>query len=278
MEGEEREAFLRENASAGGDYPVISIDDCVKAAKRAGVSRREAEIYALRLGICPARYERSVGTFGLEGQRKLLESSAAVAGCGGLGGLIVELLARAGVGHLTLIDGDVFSESNLNRQLLCAEGDIGRGKAEAARARALAVNGALDVTACGLYLDEENAGACLEGVSLAVDAMDNNRSRLIVLRECRRRGIPFVHGAIGGLWAQVGVFYPGDRTPWDDMSEVPDRGAELYMGNPPFTPAFAASLEASLALRILSGSGGPPSGVLYWCDLSEPSMRSLKLG
>lgn len=273
----ELETLLRENAVDAGDYFVVPFARCREAADRAGVSWRAMEIFALEHGICPSRYERNIGTLGLDGQRKLLESSVAVAGCGGLGGWIVELLARAGIGRLTLIDGDVFSENNLNRQLLCAEPDIGRSKAEAARARAFAVNGAVGVRIFDCYLDEGNARECLEGVSLAVDALDNNRTRQIVLRECRRRGIPFVHGAIGGFWAQVGVFYPDDRTLWDDRSEIPDRGAELYAGNPPCTPAFAASLEAALVLRILSGSIGIAKNVLHWCDLTDLSIRRLRL-
>lgn len=277
MNAEKWEPALRERAVAAGDYAVVPFACCREVADRAGVSWRAMEIFALEHGLCPSRYERSIGTLGLGGQKKLLESCVAVVGCGGLGGLIVELLARAGVGHLLLADGDTFSDNNLNRQLLCAESDIGRGKAEAARARVLAVNAALEVEAFDCYIDEKNVGACLRGASLVVDALDNNSSRMVALEECRRLGIPFVHGAIGGFWAQIGAFFPGDRTPWDDMKDVPDKGVELATGNPPFTPAFAASLEVSLALRILSGVGEIEGGVLHWCDLSNLSMRGLRL-
>jgi len=277
MLDERLEGRLRERAKDAGDYAVVPYAWCREVADMAGVSRRETEIFALKRGLCPSRYERSIGTLGLDGQRKLLEASVAVAGCGGLGGVIVELLARAGVGELILIDGDVFSDNNLNRQILCAESDIGRGKAETARERALAVNGVVQTKALRCYIDEENAGECLAGASLVMDGLDNNRSRMIVLRECRERGIPFVHGAIGGFWAQVGVFFPGDRSPWDGMTDSPDKGLELTLGNPPFTPAFAASLQTALALGILSGVRDAAGGVLHWCDLSELSMRSLKL-
>lgn len=271
------EALLRKKAVVSGDYWVVPFAWCREVAEVSGVSWREMEIFALDCGFCPSRYERSIGTLGLAGQKKLLESSAAVIGCGGLGGLIVELLARAGVGRLSLVDGDTFAESNLNRQLLCAESDIGRGKAEAALTRARAVNAALDVRSVNGCFGEDNAEECLTGASLAIDALDNNQSRRILLQECRKRGIPFVHGAIGGFWAQVGVFFPGDRSPWDGMKNPPDKGVELSTGNPPFTPAFAASLQAALALKILSGAGEVTGGVLHWCDLSEMSMRGLAL-
>lgn len=119
----ESEKLLKERALRidGHPYSVVSIKDCQEAALLGGISTIDAEILALSTGICPMRYERNIGTFGFDGQKRLLESSAAVVGLGGLGGLITELLARAGVGRLVLADGDVFSESNLNRQLLCNE-------------------------------------------------------------------------------------------------------------------------------------------------------------
>lgn len=269
------EALLRKKAVEAGDYAVVPFDWCREVADIAGISWREMEIFAVSRGLCPSRYERSIGTLGLAGQKRLLESSAAVIGCGGLGGLVVELLARAGVGGLSLVDGDTFAESNLNRQLLCAEADIGRGKAGAAHDRARAVNAAIDVRIINCYFDEDNAGECLAGASIAIDALDNNRSRRVLLQECRKRGIPFVHGAIGGFWAQVGIFFPEDRAPWDGMENPPDKGAEVSLGNPPFTPAFAASLQAAFAVKVLSGAGEVKGGVLHWCDLSEMSMRGL---
>ena len=82
---------------------------------------------------------------GIDGQARLLSSTAAVVGAGGLGGLIIELLARFGVGRLILIDGDTFTEDNLNRQLLCREGDLGRKKIERAVERVREVNSAVEV-------------------------------------------------------------------------------------------------------------------------------------
>ena len=131
--------YMAERASRHGDVLTVSLSVCREAASLSGLSVREAEIAALRGGLCPARYERTIGTFGLEGQARLLESCAAVAGCGGLGGWITEILARAGVGRLILIDGDVFDENNLNRQLYATEENIGEPKAAAAAERELQI-------------------------------------------------------------------------------------------------------------------------------------------
>jgi len=78
--------------------------------------------------IIPTRYLRSLGTVGWDGQKKLLEATVVIIGAGGLGGWIIEGLARMGVGHLVVVDGDVFEENNLNRQLLCTEGSLGEAK------------------------------------------------------------------------------------------------------------------------------------------------------
>lgn len=256
--------------SENGKYSTIPFRTCRDIADGLGMTYRDAEIAALRLGVCPSRYERSIGTIGIEGQIKLLESRVAVAGLGGLGGLIADLLARAGVGHLILIDGDDFSESNLNRQILCTEADLGRGKAEVAFERASAINDAIDVEVIGLYIEsDEDAEYFLSSADLVVDALDNNKTRKIVSDRCKKNNIPFVHGAIAGLWAQAGVFYPTDRTPWDTIEDLPDKGAELETGNPPFTPAFCAAVQVALAVEVIAGMGDVKGGVLRWYDLCD---------
>ncbi|HPC75630.1 MAG: HesA/MoeB/ThiF family protein [Thermovirgaceae bacterium] len=248
-----------------GDHRLVPWRVCREAAREAGIPARKAELWACENGICPSRYERSLGTLGLAGQARLLASRAAVIGCGGLGGWIVEILARAGVGEIVVVDGDVFGDSNLNRQSLSREDNIGGSKALEARKRVEAVNGAVEVTAWDLYLTADNASGILEGCRVAVDALDSNEARATLLSACRRLGIPMVHGAIGGFWGQACVILPGDRAPWE-LAIAGDRGVEDVTGNPPFTPAFVASLEAAEAVRLLSGAGEPLSGML-WCDL-----------
>jgi Dinucleotide-utilizing enzymes involved in molybdopterin and thiamine biosynthesis family 2 len=260
-----------------GNYLVVPVAACRALGRSFGMTPAEAEIAALASGVCPARYERNLGTIGLAGQRKLLESRAAVVGLGGLGGLLAELLARVGVGRLILVDGDEFSENNLNRQLLCREEDIGRNKAEAAFERVRAVNMALDVDVAAVFLEDEgDAHSLLMGADIVLDGLDNNKTRKIVSDYCRKASIPFVHGAIGGMWAQAGVFLPEDRTPWE-AEDVPDRGVEISTGNPPFTPAFTAALQAALAVEVLTGIADVKHGVLHWFDLGNMTMQRLEM-
>ncbi|HPZ64755.1 MAG TPA: ThiF family adenylyltransferase, partial [Bacillota bacterium] len=94
----------------GESYLGLSIDQEIELARKTGRTRREIQLAALGAGVVPERYQRNLGTIGLEGQIALLNSRAAVIGAGGLGGLVVELLARMGVGYLVVVDGDRFAE------------------------------------------------------------------------------------------------------------------------------------------------------------------------
>ncbi|MGC9373272.1 MAG: HesA/MoeB/ThiF family protein [Thermovirgaceae bacterium] len=259
---------------AGGKK--ISWKTCRELALRHEVPLREAEAWACRQGICPSRYERSTGTLGLEGQARLLSATAAVVGCGGLGGLIVDLLARSGVGKLVLVDDDIFTDNNLNRQLLSEEGLIGSRKVDAAAAHVTSVNGAVETVPLAERLTDKNARSILSNCDIAVDGLDNNTSREILRQACRDLEIPMVHGAIGGFWGQATVLYPEDDAPWEATGGA-ERGVETSLGNPPFTPAFIASIEAAEAIRFLAGVGKPLRDLL-WCDLGQHDYFRIRLG
>lgn len=139
------------------------------------------------------RFLRQNGLIGEENTRKLTEARVALIGLGGVGGACVEALTRCGVGHLLFMDGDVFSASNLNRQLLCTEEDLGKSKAEAARERALRIRSGCDVLAVTEWLDEGTLDV-LDGFSpdYVIDAVDRVTSKLLIIRYCREKGIPHV--------------------------------------------------------------------------------------
>ncbi len=268
-------ALLRSKASSTGVYLTVPFFYCREVARECGFSVRETEILALENGICPSRYERSAGTFGLSGQARLLSSKAAVIGCGGLGGWIIEILARAGVGEIVMADGDVFDDNNLNRQLYSRESSIGASKALAAAERVRETNSAVEAFPFEGYLNRGNAAELLRGCSVVIDALDSNKARRDVFAACRELDIPFVHGAIGGFFGQVSVFYPSD-TPFWYSEDVPDKGAETETGNPPFTPPFVASLESCEALKILAGLDSVLLKKLLWFDLENQDMQKIK--
>lgn len=262
------------------EYNILPQAAEMELAKELNMPRREIQIAALESGIVPGRYLRNMGTVGVAGQLRLLSSTVAVVGCGGLGGLVVELLARMGVGTLVLIDGDVFEDNNLNRQILCTEADLGKPKVMAAYERALAVNAAVEVRCHKVRLTKENAASLLKGADVVVDALDNLPSRFALEAAARELNLPLVHGAIAGFLGQVLTVFPDDP----GLAEIygppgtRERGVELETGNPAATPALVASFQVQEVVKLLTGVGEPLRRRLLYIDSASGEVYTLRLG
>lgn len=201
------------------------------------------------------RYDRNISTLSVEENEKLKDYKVCVAGCGGLGGYVIEMLGRIGIGHITAVDGDVFEESNLNRQLLSDVPSLGKSKAERAKERMEAVNPLINVYPVFERLDENNGYEIVKGHDVIVDALDNLKSRLVLQDAAEKAGIPLVHGAIGGWYGQVTTVFPGDKT-LNKLYPNPNvKGLERKLGNPSFTPGLVASIEVSEVIKILINRG-----------------------
>ena len=198
------------------------------------------------------RYARNKKTFSDEDQLKLAKACVAVVGCGGLGGHIAEQLARMGVGKLVLFDGDRFEVSNLNRQLMATELNIGQWKAEAVQERLGIVNSEVEVKAVKGWFEEEKAPETLRGVNLVCDALDSRESRVMLERVCHKLNLPLVYATIAGWYGQLGVSMPGDFTVRRLFGRG-DKGVEKTWGNPAFTPAVLAGLSVAESGKILVG-------------------------
>ncbi len=208
----------------------------------------------------------------------LNQKKVCIIGCGGLGGYLLELLGRLGVEHITVIDGDTFSESNLNRQLLATDDLVGVPKARVAAWRMTAVNPRVKVTAHETYLVAENARALLQGHDLVFDALDSIRTRKLVARVLKDLGIPLVYGAIAGWYGQVATIFPGENTLERIYPREQDKGEESLLGNPSFTPALVASLQVSEGLKLLLGRGDLLRNRLLVIDLLENDFEIIPLG
>ncbi len=256
---------------AGEDYRYLLLEDTVSLAGRLGLTRRQLEIAALEAGIVPERYQRNLGTIGIAGQIKLLRAQAGVVGAGGLGGFAVELLARCGVGKLTVIDSDSFDSTNLNRQLYALEGGLSLGKAAAAAQRVEKVNGAVEVTAHRCRGDSDNLPRLLQGCALVLDCLDNLQTRFSLEEACRKLKIPLVHGAIAGFMGQVAVIRPGrpllTAIYGRQNEQGSGRGVETHFGNPSFTPAVVAAWQAAEAVKLLAGMDATLEDTLLLIDL-----------
>ena len=229
----------------------------------------------------PARHARDL-VFSGEECARIRGSGVLVAGCGGLGGHVLELLARLGVGEapgglLRAVDHDLVEESNLNRQLLATEATLGLPKAEAALGRVRLVNPAIRADALAVRLDSRNAYGLLEGCALAVDCLDSVASRFELQAACGARGIPLVHGAVAGWYGQVAVLPPGGVGLSRLYRGGEGQGLEARLGNPSFAPALVASIEACEAAKLLAGRPSALAGRVLRIDLLEMEFETFEL-
>ena len=221
-----------------------------------------------------ARYSRNLPTLTPEEQARLGTRHVLLAGCGGLGGQLLELLLRAGVGEITAVDADRFEESNLNRQLLCTPETLGQPKVLAARRRAERVRPDLRFHAVEGVLDAESAPSLLKNCDLALDALDSVGARLALADACAGAGVPLVHGAVAGLCAQVAVVAPGSgllRRVYGGAAEPKNKSV--------LVPACAmcAAVQAAEAVKLLVGRPSALEGKLLWMDLDAMDFRVLSL-
>lgn len=244
--------FIQERVS-NGLLPWAAQD---AAVEQFGCSHAAVEELALENGIFPARYQRNRNMISVAEQLLLFRSRIAVIGCGGLGGYIIEELARLGIGSIVAIDPDIFEEHNLNRQMLATLRTLGQAKVEAALARVNEINPAVTVTPIKDAFCTANGRELLNGVTVAVDALDSIAYRLELAEICTEMDIPMVHGAIGGWYGHVATQLPGDTTVQNIYSNwVAGKGIEQQLGNPAFTPAVVASLQVAEVCKIILGRG-----------------------
>ena len=220
------------------------------------------------------RHSRNIPSLSVEEMEKLAACRVLIAGCGGLGGSIIEHLARVGIGSLTVVDGDVFEESNLNRQILSLPGNLGHKKAEVAAERVRAIDPSITVTAVCEYITKENAPALLADADLVIDALDNAGARMMLEDAATDAGVTIIHGAIRGWDLQVMPVPPGSgllHQIYGD-SYAPDSNTSL-----PFTPAVCAGLEAAAAIQYLCGRSQALDGKILTCSLEDMRFDTVSL-
>ena len=205
------------------------------------------------------RYSRNIRALSHEEVRSLHTKKVCVVGLGGLGGYVVEILARIGVLSITGIDYDVFEHNNLNRQIFSTEALLGHPKTEGAMGRIRQVNSSVQLNLINEKLNESNALNILRGHDCVVDALDNIPSRILLQEACETLNLPLVHGSIAGWFGQVAVIFPGDRLfdlIYKNLSgkgKTPEKGIEQELGNLPFTASVVASMQAAEVVKILCG-------------------------
>jgi molybdopterin/thiamine biosynthesis adenylyltransferase len=250
-------AALPNQMPDGSLQPTLAVYQIEQLSIQFNTDIRAVEIMALERGIIPERYCRNFYTYTPAQQIRLLKSSVAVIGLGGLGGTVMECLSRAGVGELILVDHDDFEDHNLNRQLLCTQDLIGSSKAQSAAERVMRVNNAVTVKSYTQFLDRSNAEHTLGQSQVVVDCLDSIDTRFVLETVARRIGIPLVSAAVAGLSGQVTAIFPEDTGleliygPRKTLNR--SKGVETTLGCLPQAVMLTAAAESSEVINILLG-------------------------
>ncbi|WP_448850921.1 ThiF family adenylyltransferase [Corynebacterium sp. 335C] len=231
-----------------------------------------------------ARYARhlTLDGIGAEGQRRLRGARVLVVGAGGLGSATIPYLAAAGAGHLTILDGDVVEESNLQRQVIHADAAVGRPKAESARESVLRLDPSASVDAIIGELTPDNAVELFAAHDIVVDGADNFATRYLSNDAAELTGTPLVWGTIHQFSGQVSVFWPGEGPMLRDLypdippaDSVPSCAAGGVLGA---MAGLVGSMMVVEAVKVLTGCGEPAVGRLLMLDAAAMRLRELSFG
>ena len=278
---EELEKTKKESINSSGDkYYSILIDQVKNLARKFQLPNKEIEIFALRSNIIPERYHRNLGVISTSEQVKLLNSKVAIIGVGGLGGMVLELLVRVGVGEIIIVDKDFITDSNLNRQILTTEINLSAEKISVAIQRAKEINSDIKITGHPVFINLENIEKIINGVEVVVDALDNLTSRFVLQKACRKLKIPLVHGAVAGFSGQLTTIFPQDKgleLIYGTDKDLPDHGSEAKLGAHTVIPAIFGSLEAQEVIKILLKKGKLFRNKLLYLDIEEGIIETINL-
>jgi len=215
-----------------------------------------------------SRYGRQLlyPSFGRQGQEKLKRSHVVVAGLGGLGTSASIYLACAGVGHITLVDCDRVELSNLNRQILHWDEDIGEEKPFSAARKLAKLNPSIKISPLFERITEGNVRDIIIEADVVIDGMDNFETRLVLNSACVAERIPFIHGGVYGLIGEVTTIIP-DQTPCLSCiyPAAPENRVRAF---PVFgvTPAWIATLQVTEAIKLLAGFGNLLTNKMLYID------------
>lgn len=274
------DVHTRSTSFGNESFPTLDMNAIAEIATGTGLSRREVALAALDRGIVPLRFLAHRGSVPQADLARLLRARVAVCGLGGLGGHVVTLLARLGVGCLVLIDGDSFAETNLNRQVFCTLAALGRPKVDVTCEGVAGITDLTEVIGHKTLIDSGNARALLEGCDVVVDGFDNLKGRAATSLACSTLGIPFVGAGVYGIGGWVGSFQPdvpdfiptilspGFLPPNPATEGSAGTAQESDPGVFPAMPHIMAGFEVVEVFRLICRRGSPPGDLLAMNPLS----------
>ena len=264
--------------SAGRDLRGLEDEEAMKIADEFHQSLRYVYAEALRLGIYPYRYLSNREIISPEEQLKLAESRVAVIGAGGLGGQVIILLARIGVGQLVVADNDFFEEINLNRQALCSGVTLWMPKSDVAVYVVTSINPGVEVTAYQVKIGSANIPEIINDSDVVVDALDNIPDRFILEKAAKNMGIPMVHGALAGFEGQIMTVFPEDTGLKllygnERVEQNNTKTSEALLGIPPMTPSVVATFQAMEVIKIILKRGKIFRNMMVYIDLETGELN-----
>ncbi len=271
---------IRKKFPDGSFYTSISVEHILNLSVFFQLNSLHIETTALSENIVPEHYVRNMKTFSPKDQSILLRSRASIVGLGGLGGAVTEILARIGIGTLTLIDADTFEESNLNRQFLSTYHLLEASKTKAAIKRVREINPTITVNGHEELLDDNNAERLIEKSDVIVDCLDNIQSRFFLENAAKKVGSPLVSAAVAGGYGHVTSIFPKDKgltLIYGDSDILPQKGAETSLGCLPHAVTLLAAMETSEVVKILLSKGSVLRNKLCVIDLMDNIFEVLDL-
>lgn len=282
-----RSALAARNLQEMGYTDVISLIGGFNGWKNAGLSFKVPTVLDEAQRV---RYSRHtmLGEIGEEGQLRLLDSKVLLIGAGGLGSPAAIYLAAAGVGQLGIVDYDEVDVSNLQRQILHGESDVGRPKVDSARDRIAEINPDVKVVGYREPITSDNAIEIMSGYDVVINGSDNFPTRYLVNDACQMLGIPLVDASIFMFEGQVTVYQPERaaegveagpcyRCLYPDPpppGEVPSCAEAGVLG---VLPGIVGSIQAIEAIKLLVGIGESLIGRLLMIDTLDMTFRTLKV-
>ncbi|MDD6922278.1 MAG: HesA/MoeB/ThiF family protein [Bacteroidales bacterium] len=229
------------------------------------------------------RYARQLWLpeIGAAGQARMAQTRVLLVGVGGLGSPVAQYLVGMGIGTLGLVDDDVVSVSNLHRQILYSEQQVGQPKVACAAARLRSLNSEVGIEEHPGRFTPEVADAMLASYDMVVDGCDNFATRFAIDEACARRGIPYIYGAVCGFEGQASVFHYGDH-PHTYRTLHPDKDAVLAMPHPGkavigMTPGVVGCVMAAQVLQLATGAKPSLAGQLWTIDLRTMEAHTFQL-
>ena len=219
------------------------------------------------------RYQKNKKTITAEEQIILFNKTITIVGCGGLGQYVASHFARIGIGHIKIIDYDVFEETNLNRQLFSLMENIGELKVKVTEDNLKRINPEIKITIFPIKFTEKISIEVLKDSDIVIDGLDSIADRLLLQKACKEMSLPLISAAIGGWYGYMALIRPGEDLLCKLYTDSEEKRIESELGNPAFTPAILAGFEVSEAIKYLLNRPGLLNNEILFIDLLNLTFR-----